>query len=111
MSAPNADRWRFRVIELPKPMMSGVAYRWSFIGMGAGAGAVWEFALTTWFGQRRGSEVMLFAVAAVFFYHAYSIRREMKQLRKLTEDIRREANRTIGPELSDDEVGERTHEQ
>jgi hypothetical protein len=66
MSEPNNMRWRMRVVDLPKPIRSGTAYRFLFIGMGVASGALWEYVMVSWFGQRRGAALVLSGVAFIF---------------------------------------------
>lgn len=96
-------RWRFKVLDVPKPMKEGTRYRWGFLGSGVACGAMWEFVMVRFFGQERGSTVVFLVAAMLLVWQAIYLRMEHKRIQILTEELRLKMNHHIGPEMTEDE--------
>jgi hypothetical protein len=102
-------RWRFKVLDVPKPAMSGTAYKWGFTGMGFAVGAIWTTTLIDTLGRSK-ADLIIFSVAAlIFIWQGIYLHRESKRIARETEAMRARMIQFIGPELTDEERGDASH--
>jgi hypothetical protein len=101
--------WKFTVLEVPKPMLNGTAYKWSFTAIGFVTGATWTAALYSHLSRHTANTIICSITAAMFIWQIIFLFREEKRLKKELERLRAEFNRLVGPELTDQESGDGSH--
>jgi membrane protein implicated in regulation of membrane protease activity len=109
MTTPNDLRWKFRVIEIPEPARSGMAYKWVFIGIGISVGCGWANLLIMLLGRHRANLIAFATVSLIVAWQAIYMAREGKRLKRELEAVRAMMNQKVGPELTDEENGNGSH--
>lgn len=109
MSEEGGLRWRFHVVDIPKPRIEGTAYKWAFLGLGISCGALWENLMVEWLGQRWGSVAVFTFVAVTFVWQGIYMNREHKRIQKLVEETREMMKQRGIPEAPEAKTGDASH--